>query len=118
MLVRYPTEDYHQIINRVYAGVDPLPALAGKCTTGGRLNLRKALSPDINLTAIGNTNGAPFHLRLSSGANRTCAIQSSSNLVNWTSLFTNTTTTNGIFDYVDTSSTNSTQRFYRAVSAP
>src|SRR5206468_784782 len=35
----FPTETYRQIINRVLAGTDPLPALAGKCVTGGRLNL-------------------------------------------------------------------------------
>jgi subtilisin family serine protease len=40
---RYPGETYRQIINRVLAGVDPLPALAGKTVTGGRLNLQKAL---------------------------------------------------------------------------
>ena len=40
---RYPGENYLQIKNRVLAGTDPLPALAGKCVTGGRLNLQKAL---------------------------------------------------------------------------
>lgn len=39
----FPGESYRQIINRVLAGVDPLPGLAGKCTTGGRLNLPKTL---------------------------------------------------------------------------
>lgn len=40
---RYPGETYSQIRNRVLASTDPLPELAGKCVTGGRLNLPKAL---------------------------------------------------------------------------
>src|SRR6185503_14013137 len=36
MLARYPTETHQQIIARVLAATDPLPALAGKCVTGGR----------------------------------------------------------------------------------
>src|SRR2546427_697823 len=45
MLAKYPAESYQQIIARVLSATDPLPSLAGKCVTGGRLNLRKALSP-------------------------------------------------------------------------
>jgi subtilisin family serine protease len=39
----YPNESYQQIINRILQGVDPLPALAGRTITGGRLNAQKAL---------------------------------------------------------------------------
>ncbi|MBI4664330.1 MAG: S8 family serine peptidase [Verrucomicrobia bacterium] len=39
----YPQETYLQIRNRILSSVDPLPSLAGKCVTGGRLNLHKAL---------------------------------------------------------------------------
>ncbi|HKS37791.1 MAG TPA: S8 family serine peptidase, partial [Verrucomicrobiae bacterium] len=39
----YPAENYQQIINRVLSNVDPLPSLAGKCVSGGRLNLQRAL---------------------------------------------------------------------------
>jgi subtilisin family serine protease len=117
-VARYPAENYRQIINRLLASVDPVPSLAGKCVTGGRLNLWKALSPPISLMSIPGTNGTPFQLRLHSGANRTCVIESSSNLVNWTPLFTNTTITNGTFDFLDSGSTNAPQKFYRAVSAP
>ena len=41
---QYPSDTYSQIINRILNNVDPLPALAGKCQTGGRLNLNKALT--------------------------------------------------------------------------
>jgi len=39
----YPGDTYLQIKNRVLAGTDRLPSLAGKCVTGGRLNLQMAL---------------------------------------------------------------------------
>src|SRR6266568_3947548 len=73
----FPTDDYHQVVNRILSGVDPLPSLAGKCVTGGRLNLFKALGaappppnqPVITLSAfqpdaweVGPTNGViRFH---------------------------------------------------------
>jgi len=43
LMAHYPNDNYQQIIKRVLANVDPLPALAGKCVSGGRLDLRKAL---------------------------------------------------------------------------
>jgi subtilisin family serine protease len=118
MLAKYPAENYQQIIARILKATDPLPALAGKCVTGGRLNLWKALSPPINLVSIAGANGLPFQLRLSSGANRMCVIQTSTDLFNWAPLYTNTTDSNGVFDFLDTDSTNAGQRFYRAVAAP
>ncbi|MHB8521950.1 MAG: S8 family peptidase [Limisphaerales bacterium] len=39
----YPNLTYHQVIKRVLNGVDSLPGLAGRCATGGRLNLANAL---------------------------------------------------------------------------
>lgn len=118
VMAKYPAENYQQIIARILKATDPLPALAGTCVTGGRLNLYKALSPPINLTALPGTNGSPFQLVVSTGANRVCVIQSSPDLINWSSVFTNTTDTNGIFNFVDDNSTNATQLFYRATSAP
>ena len=118
MLAKYPSENYQQIIARILKATDLLPSLAGKCVSGGRLDLWKALSPPINLTALPGTNCAPLELEITSGANRTCVVQFSTNLVAWSPLFTNTTDTNGVFDFVDTDSTNAPQRFYRAVAAP
>src|SRR5205814_2968745 len=43
LMAHYPNDNYQQIINRILSNVDPLPALAGKCVSGGRLNLLKAL---------------------------------------------------------------------------
>ena len=118
MLTKYPAETYQQIIARLLNGTDPLPALAGKCVTGGRLNLQNALSPPIKLTVIPTASGAPFQLQLSGGPNRTCVIQVSTNLTSWVPVFTNTTSTNGIFDFTDSTSTNWAQSFYRATASP
>ncbi len=40
---RYPAENKRQTIDRVLNNVDPLPSLSGKCSSGGRVNLEKAL---------------------------------------------------------------------------
>ncbi len=40
----FPTESYLQILNRVYSSTDAMSGLSGKCRTGGRINLNKALT--------------------------------------------------------------------------
>jgi subtilisin family serine protease len=42
---RFPTWTHQQIISRLLSTTDPLPSLAGKCISGGRLNLARALGP-------------------------------------------------------------------------
>ena len=116
MLAKYPTENYHQIIQRLLNATDPLPALAGKCVTGGRLNLAKALNPPIWLTSVATTDAGRFQLRLSTGANRECVIQTSTDLTGWTPVYTNTTAPDGTFDF--TNSLGSPAQFFRAVAAP
>lgn len=41
---QFSGESYGQIINRILAGAEPVPALAGRCVTGGRLNLKNVLA--------------------------------------------------------------------------
>ena len=115
MLAKFPTENYQQIIARLLNATDPLPSLTGKCVTGGRLNLHKALSPPINLTTLA---GGLFQVRVSAGPNRLCVVQKTTDLTNWSPIFTNTTSANGTFDFADPQSTNSAQSFYRATAAP
>ena len=57
LLAVFPSENYHQIIQRLLNATDPLPSLAGKCVTGGRLNLKKALKPDIQLAPVAAAAG-------------------------------------------------------------
>ena len=44
LLAEFPGLTYRQVIERLLGTVDPLPSLAGRCITGGRLNLARALS--------------------------------------------------------------------------
>jgi hypothetical protein len=97
-------------------GTDPLPALAGKCRTGGRLNLRKALRT-VDVAPI-PTVGNPFQLRVSGGLNRVCVVEASTDLINWSPICTNSTSANGTFDFTDTQSANQSNRFFRATAAP
>lgn len=117
LLAQYPSDTPQEIISRLLNATDPLPSLAGKCRTGGRLNLRKALRT-IRVTTTPFGNSGPFQLRVSGGLNRTCAIEATTNLVNWSPVFTNTTSTNGTFDFADDQSTNLSQRFFRATGSP
>ncbi len=117
MLTKYPAEPYQLIISRLLEATDPVPALAGKCATGGRLNLYKALSPPIRLSPLPSAGG-PFALRVFAGPNRTCVIEVSSDLAGWSPVFTNTTALSGTFDFTDAGSGSYTSRFYRAVSLP
>ena len=117
MLTKFPSEDHRQLIDRLLNATDPLPALTGRCATGGRLNLRKALSPPITLALIGGAGGS-FPLRVAGGPNRQIVVEFTTDLTAWTPIFTNTTSATGMFDFVDAPSAPLTQRFYRATAAP
>jgi subtilisin family serine protease len=53
--------DYLEVIQKVYAGVDLIPAMNGRSVTGGRLNLHKALLP-ISLPPFNVSAGGPYTL--------------------------------------------------------
>lgn len=48
---RFPWLNYREVIDRVLRTTDPLPSLAGRVATGGRLNLRRALS-EVNAAPV------------------------------------------------------------------
>jgi PKD repeat protein len=56
MRARYPAANHRQLIDQVLSTTDPLPTLAGKCVTGGRLNLARALGPAV----IANYTSSPL----------------------------------------------------------
>jgi subtilisin family serine protease len=117
LMAQYPSDNYHQTISRLLNSVDRLPALTGLCRTGGRLNLRKALRT-ILVTALPWVQNAPFELQVAGGLNRTCTVEASSDLINWSPVYTNTATTNDTFIYRDNQSGRLAQRFFRATAAP
>jgi subtilisin family serine protease len=116
MLARFPAETHQQIITRVLDATDRLPALSDRCVTGGRLNLRKALSPPVLLAVLPTGPHEPLQLRVSAGPNRTCVIEAASGFTGWTPVFTNTTSANGFFDFTDAQPPEAPQRFFRAIA--
>src|SRR5205814_3063239 len=96
VLSRFPSEPYSVADHRLLDGVDPLPALAGRCLTGGRLNLRKVLSTPLRLNVAG-TSGALLQMQLSAGPNRRCVIESTTDFAAWLPFYTNTTSITGTF---------------------
>ena len=117
LMAQYPADTYQETIARLLVATDPLPSLAVKCRTGGRLNLSKVLHT-INIVSIAATNGSPFQLRVNGGLNRTCVVEAATNLMTWSPIFTNATSTNGTFDFTDSQSANLPQRFFRATASP
>jgi subtilisin family serine protease len=114
----YPWDTPQELVGRLLSGTDPVPAMAGKCVTGGRLNLKNALSPPIVLSAMPSAPGEPFSLRVQGGPHRVIVIQMTADFGVWTSLTIDTTGPEGWFDFLDPGSTNGQRRFYRAFADP
>ena len=110
--VRFPYATHQQLIARLLATVDPLPSLAGRCTTGGRMNLARALGPRPQLTVQPAGSGLVV-LRITAEPGSSCVIQTSTNLANWSPLLTNTIPPSGILNYTNTSPGFSSKCFYR-----
>ncbi|MBC8094886.1 MAG: S8 family serine peptidase [Akkermansiaceae bacterium] len=114
-----PTSSYQQIIQIVLAGVDPIPALAGKCRTGGRLNLYKVLSAAagnilrLQLTMRGLNTGQ-FEFRVSGPPNTSFQLQSSTNLIHWVPGATFQIPVAGYLDL--TAAADASAKFFRTVA--
>jgi len=89
-----PSLSYAQIIDRLLKAVDPLPALAGKTVTGGRLNLQRALQgtsstnnpTGVKLTMLPGNLPGQLRIRINGGPGQICYIQQSTDLTSWTTL--------------------------------
>lgn len=115
MLEQAPQASVSEHIGRLLAAVDRPPALAGKCVTGGRFNLRKALDWP-TLTA---TPGVwPFQAQVGGIAGHSYVLTASTNLATWTALQTNLMPSGGGWNFTDAQSTNLPARFYRAIPGP
>ena len=103
------------LIRRLLARVDHAPAFSGKCATGGRLNLRKALDQP---SLILQSNSWPIQLRIIGVPGHSYRLAASTNLVSWVPLQTNLSDASGEWVFVETNSVNQIARFYRAEPAP
>jgi hypothetical protein len=88
----FPNDTYTQLIGRVKAASDPLAVLNGKCSSGGRVNLRKALGvPElkpVRLAVMPSSGSGGLRFTINGSANTSYMIEASTDLVNWASLFT------------------------------
>jgi hypothetical protein len=65
----FPNQNHHRIIQQLLNGTDPLPALVGKCRSGGRLDLAKPFgmaplpsSPPLPLLNLNGDDGGANRL--------------------------------------------------------
>lgn len=118
---RFPAESHQVLIRRVLNGIDPVPALAGKCVTGGRLNLRKALSPPIHLSFYAMLNflgQTTAQWRITAGPTRNFVVEASTDFAAWTPIYGGTTSAEGMADFFDPLTATRPWRFYRVVAEP
>ncbi|MCC7375741.1 MAG: S8 family serine peptidase [Verrucomicrobiales bacterium] len=99
---RYPQATYLQLISAIKSSVEPLPSLAGKVATGGRLNIARALSTlasDFSSPATLSLQRAPpgtaLILGLTGDPNSAYTLESTVDLLNWEASDTLTTDTAG-----------------------
>ncbi len=48
MRAQFPNDSPAQIVQRLLATVEPIPSLSGRCVSGGKVNLQRALSPFVS----------------------------------------------------------------------
>lgn len=102
-------------IARLRSSADVKSAFVGRCVSGGRLNLRRAL--DLPALALSLTNGLAT-VRVTGQPGHRYVITASTNLAIWTAIQTNTTGTDGQWGFPDPASTLLPARFYRAEPEP
>jgi subtilisin family serine protease len=112
---RQPEASANELIGRLLSTADAIPALAGKCSTGGRLNLRKALDQPA-VRVIPQT--WPVQLQITGVPLHTYQLASTTNFTSWTGLATNQTGFDGNWTFTDADATNAPFKFYQALPGP
>lgn len=114
----HPDEDYRQIIDRILAGTDPVPALAGKTRTGGRLNLAKVLDPALGIPAIrlvmGSVTNDSVQFQILGAPQTWIRIEKTQDLATWTPIATNQIPGSGMLEFADDAE-GAMARYYRVV---
>lgn len=112
---RYPFDSAAQTVDRILRTTDPLPGLANRCVTGGRLNLRRALQSSVALTPLTVGAAPPFRIRVTGEPGSVWVIQSSPDLEIWSPRLTNTVPASGSFEFEDVEP-EAIHRYYRAAA--
>jgi len=111
-----PSATFGDLLQRLLSAVDRPPAFAGKCVSGGRLNLRKAL--DRVSVAANSDPVLPIQLQMTGVPEHSYILLASTNLAAWTPIATNSAGLDGLWFFTDFQSTNLPQRFYRGIPDP
>jgi subtilisin family serine protease len=112
---QHPTARASELVGTLLGSVDFVPTFAGKCATGGRLNLRKALDqPSVRVVP----QTWPIALQVTGVPLHTYRLTSTTNLATWTGLATNVTGFDGVWTFTDTDSTSAPFKFYQALPGP
>ena len=74
-------------------------------------------SPGVITDVFGDSSGGPFEFKLKAFTSRRFAIETSTNLVDWLPVLTNSTA-DGFFLFRDAPASGSKERFYRARLVP
>ena len=82
-----------------------------------QITAQASTSPSARLTPLGYTSNAQFLLRVDGTPDAKFAVETTTNLLAWTSLKTNILT-GGSFDFIDNISPSAAKRFYRARLVP
>jgi plastocyanin len=116
-LANIPTAPYNFTLNSLAAGNYTFTAKAfdnsGATTVSAPVTIYVQTNSTIGSVATVTGTSSGFKLTLNGIAGQTYAIDVSSNLVNWTPLFTNVAPTD-VFSITDTTTSGALQRYYRA----
>jgi subtilisin family serine protease len=120
-----PDAPYRVVLARLFGGVDQSASYTGRCVTGGRLNLRKALDhPALKLVKDGcaecppDQQQLPWHLLVQGRGRHSYVLQASSDLNHWDSVQTNLMNASGGWTLAAPDYPAFPRRFYRAIPAP
>jgi len=111
----WPQASPAEWIARLRATVDVKPDFAGKCVSGGRLNLRKVLdAPAIAL----NTSNTVVHVCVTGTAGHRYVLAATTNLHSWAAVATNAAGSDGRWTFTEPIEAHRPMRFYRAQPEP
>jgi subtilisin family serine protease len=117
----FPGEGHPQLIQRLLQGTDPLPALAGKCASGGRLNLFEALDTGaatvLRLTARLSPDGQEFELEVLGEAGKSYSVEGAGDFQSWTPVVTGQAGPDGSFRFTTALPEKGAAQFFRAMRA-
>jgi len=118
MMAHHGEQNYATLIASLLAATDPLPSLDGKCASGGRLNLLRALlslQPQRPLLCGAPAASSEFQVQLSGLPLQSYVIETSNDLKEWIPACTNVASENGVLLWADPAAAVHSRRFYRAV---